>query len=302
MKRTGICLRLAVLLAGAGWVPARAGAADWWESVVVTTEGSVNWVNNLSRTSDAPTRKNGSTYELSLGAIQHRQLARDWFLHTGVEAALFGATKYDLAGRIDLGPQVGLQRKFGLGPLAPTLQFDAAATYRAARFSGDRGWTVKTGLHLAKRFTPSFRAGLGGQWLEHYARSATFDLQQHSFFVEAAWDINARWSLSGSAGRTSGDIVANAAGAVWAQAISGGFGPEIFDYYTARPWETTNVYGPGWVSYNVEADVDLWSLKATYAVSRQTMAEIRYQSAFSVNYTGIRYPSDSWGLAFAHRF
>ncbi len=293
---------LAAFLAGEAWAQDRAPAAGWLDNLAVTATGTANWVENLSRTSYAPTRQNGATYELDLSATRHQQLAPDWLLHAGAAATLFTAPDFDLTNDLQLGPRLGVQRKFGRGPLAPVLQLDTAFTYKSARLAADRGWTVDASLRLAKRFSPDFRAGLSGQWIEHNARSETFDLDQHSFSIDATWDITERWSLTGSAGRLGGNIVANAAWSVWAQAISGGFGPTVFNYYTARPWEVSNLFGAGWVSYKVEAHVDLWSLAANYMISDHTTAELRYNSAFVVNKIGIRYPQESWGLSVVHRF
>ena len=293
---------LAGLLASAAAAQDRAPAAGWLDNLTVTASGTANWVENLSRTSFEPTRKNAETYQLDLSATRHQQLAPDWLLHGGIDATYFTAPDYDLTSYFKLGPRLGVQRKFGLGPLAPVLQLDTALSYKASRLDADRGWTAEIGLRLAKRFTSSFKASLSGQWLEHDARSATFDLDQHSFAVDASWDLTEHWSFSGSAGRLSGNIVANAAWPVWAQAIGGGFGPTVANYYNSRPWEVTELYGPGWVSYNVEADVDLWSLAAAYTISDRTTAELRYSSAFVVNKIGVRYPTDSWGLSVVHRF
>jgi hypothetical protein len=302
MSTSGRLTLFLALLAGPVLAQDRAPAASWLGNLTVSAAGAASWVENLSRTSAAPNRKDAATYELSLGALHRRQLAPAWLMHAGLDATLFTVPDYDLASHFKLGPRLGLQRKFGLGPFAPVLQFDAALAYQSAHFAADRGWGTEASLRLAKRFTPTLKAGLTGLWLEHNARSATFDLRQHSLTVDASWDLSERWSLSGSAGRLSGDVVANAAWPVWAQAITGGLGPAVFNYYTSRPWEVTHLYGDGWVSYNVEADVDLWTLAATYALSDRTSAEFRYRSAFVVNKIGVRYPTDSWGLSLVHRF
>jgi hypothetical protein len=303
MNRPRHTLALTMLLfTGAAIAQERAAAAGWLGNLSYTIAGTASWVENLSRTSAEPFRKDAATYELELSATHRRQLAPAWLLHATADAAFFTAPDYDLADHARLGARLGLQRKFGLGPLAPVLQFDTALACKAARLHADRGWTAEAGLRLAKRFTETFQASLAGQWLEHRARRATFDLNQHSLTLEATWDFAERWSLNGSAGRLSGDIVANAAWSVWAQAISGGLGPTVFAYYTSRPWEVTELYGPGWVSYNVEADVDLWSLAANYSATQRTTVELRYRSAFVVNRIGVRYPTDAWSLALSHRF
>jgi hypothetical protein len=302
MNRTGKLILLLALLMGNVCAQGRAPVAGWLENLSVTAAGTVSQVENISRTSAEPNRKDAETYELSLGVGRHQQLAPNWLLQVGADAVLLTVPDYDLANQFKVGPRLGLQRKLGLGPLAPVLQLDTALTYKSARLAADRGWTAEASLRVGKRFTPGFKAGIAGQWVEHSARSAVFDLQQYSFSADATWDLSDRWSFSGSVSRLTGDIVANAAWPVWAQAITGGFGPEVFNYYTSRPWTVTHLYGAGWVSYNVEADVDLWSLAATYAISDHTTAELRYSSAFVVNKIGIRYPTDSWGLSLVHRF
>ncbi len=302
MSTFGKLALLGALLAGEALAQSRASTASWLDNLSVTAAGTASWVENISRTSAEPSRKEAATYELNLSVSRHQQLAPAWLLHAGADASLLSVPDYELTNHFKLGPRVGLQRKFGLGPLAPVLQLDSALTYKSARLAADRGWTAEASLRLAKRFTTGFKAGLNAQWIEHNARSATFDLQQSSFTVDATWDLTEQWSLTGNAGRLTGDIVANASWPVWAQAINGGFGPVVSTYYNSRPWEVTNLYGPRWVSYNVEADVDLWSLAATYVISDRTTAELRYSSAFVVNKIGIRYPTDSWGLSVVHRF
>ena len=285
-------------------VPAadRAGAADWLQNLTVTAAGTAYWIENASRTSAEPFRTDAATYEFSLSASHHQQVAPNWLLNAGLEADWQEVPEFTRAGYVNFAPRLSLQRKFGLGPLAPVLQFETALPYKGARLGLDRGWGLEASLRLAKRLTDTFKAGASVQWVEHNARSAVFDLSQRAFSIDASWELAERWTLSGTAGRLSGDIVANAAWSVWSQAITGGLGPAVFNYYTSRPWQITEVYGPGWVSYNVEADVDQWSLAATYAVSERTTAEFRYASAFVVNKIGVRYPTDSWGLSVVHRF
>lgn len=282
--------------------PVRSSAASWLESLSVNASLTATAVDNISRTSHAPTRKDATTYELNLNASRHDQLASDWLLELGGEASWLHVPKYDLTDNLKAGPRLGLQRKFGLGPLAPVLQFNTGFTYKDARLAADRGWTAEAGVRLAKRLGPSLKVALSGQWLEHYAASATFDIQQRTLSLEAVWDITENWRLSGTASRLSGRVVANAAWPVWGQAIGGSFGPTVSNYYNSIPWEVTHLYGPGWVSYNVEATADLWSLSLAYALTEHSTVELRTNNAYVINHIDIRYPTESWGLAFVHRF
>jgi len=56
------------------------------------------------------------------------------------------------------------------------------------------------------------------------------------------------------------------------------------------------------VSYNVDGDVDLWSVTLTYAWTGQLSVDLRYNSAFAVNQVGITYPSSAWALKLGYRF
>ncbi len=277
-------------------------AFGWMENLHLTASGTYAEVNNLSRTSYAPTRKDAATYEFSLSGSKPRQLAPNLLFVASGELNSLNVQEYSLANNLQAGGRLALQRKFGLGPLAPVLQVTAGLSYKSARYDGDRGWTTEAGVQLAQRVLPNLRLAAGAQWLEHSASSPVFDLNQHSYSLDASWDINERWNLSGSATRLQGDIVANAAWSVWAQAIYGGYGPTVKNYYTSRPWSVTNIYGPGWVSYNVEADVDLWSVTLTCAVSNHTAISLRKSAAYVINQIGVRYPTDSWSLDVTHRF
>ncbi|MFZ5494530.1 MAG: hypothetical protein ACOZE5_04230 [Verrucomicrobiota bacterium] len=295
-------LCVAGLLLTAARAQSAAPTSNWLERLHLTATGAASAINNLSRTSHEPTRQDAETYELSLASTHARQLAPNILLVATGEAGSLTVPAYELTDSLRFTGRLALQRKFGLGPQAPVLQFSAGATYKAARFGGDRGWTTEAGVQLAKRVRPNLRLAARADWLEHDARSATFDLNQHSFGLDARWDLNDRWALSGSAARLSGDIVANAAWPIWGMALGGGFGPTVQQYYRSRPWTTTHLYGPGWVSYNVEADVDLWSAALGYAFTDRTSLELRKSAAYVVNALGIAYPTDSWGLSLTHRF
>ncbi len=283
-------------------LPARSPAATWLEGISVSAAVTASSVDNISRTSYAPTRKNATSYELDVDASRHQQLSPGWLLELAAGAGWQQVPDYSLTDNLTAGPRAALQYKFGLGPLAPVLQFNTAFTYKDARLADDRGWTTEGGIRLAQRLDPALKVAVGCQWLDHNAASSTFDLQQRTLSFEAVWDITEDWRLSGSASRLTGRVVANAAWAVWQQAITGGYGEAVYDYYTSIPSSVTNLYGPGWVSYNVQADANLWSLTLAYAVTANSTLELRYNSAYVINYVDIRYPTKSWGLGWIHRF
>src|SRR6478736_462983 len=291
---------LAGLLAGTAHAQST-GTASWVDYVHLTAGAEAAWVENISRTSYEPTRKDAATYTFDLAGSIPRQLASSVLLAGSGEVSALVVDHYSAAGNFTAAGRLAVQKKFGLGPQAWVLQASLGCGYKAAQLDDDRGWTTEAGLQLSKRVLTNLRLTAGLNWLEHDAASAVFDLDQYTWSFDAQWDINEHWTLAGNASRLHGDIVANAAPSVWSTMLAGGFGPVIHDYYTSRPWSVTNLYGPGWVSYNVEADVDLWSLTLTYAWTDRASADLRYSTAYVVNYVGVTYPSDSWGLRLNYR-
>ena len=302
LRPSTLLVTLAAATLVQGQVADRSGPAAWLGNLSLSAASSATWVDNISRTANVATRHHAMTYDFSVRAVRHQQLAPSWLLHLGADATYLAVPEYDLTSSAKLGVHAGVQKKFGLGPFAPVLHLDAGSSYKAARLAGDRGWTTDATLRLSKRVGPALQVAVTGQWLKHDASSTLFALQQRTWSAEANWDINDRWRLTGSAGRLTGTIVANAAWPVWAKALSGGFGPVAATYYNANPWAVTDLYGPGWASYRVEAAVDLWSLALAFEASPRLSLELRTSSAFVVNKIGVTYPTKSWGLGLNYRF
>lgn len=302
LTRLGLLGLLAGLIATTASGQENAGGSSWVEKLHLSASGTISRVENLSRTSFEPTRKDATTYDFTLSGSMPRQLAPSVLLVGSGELSSLAVDGFSLDNNFTATGRVALQRKFGLGPQAWVLQGTLGAGYKQARLDDDRGISTEAGVQLSKRVLTNLRLAASARWLEHDAKSAVFDLDQHSLSLEAQWDINERWTLSGSATRLEGDIVANAAWSVWAQALAGAFGPKIYNYYTSRPWSVTHLYGPNWVSYNVEADVDLWSVSLAYAWTDHTSLELRKSAAYVVNRVSVAYPTDSWSLSLSHRF
>lgn len=294
-------LLIAGLLAG-GSAALADTTPSWLDSLHLTASGSALWTKNISRTSFEPTRVDAGSYDLSLGATAPRQLAPDWLLTYGGSAEYVGVPKFDLNSNFTLGPQLGLQRKFGLGPMAPVLQFNTSYVYKFARYSADSGGTLAADLRFVQRLGPAVKVSLSGEWQKHYARDTLFQTEQHTISAEATWDITEDWRLSASAGRLQGTLVANAKSWVYYNALAGANGPAVAQYYAEIPWTETDLYGDDWISYRVEAHADLWSVSLAHSVSDRTTLELSYNSVFVVNEVKIRYPTSSVGLSLIHRF
>lgn len=286
---------LATLLLGAGLTCPLAAAT-------ARIETSAAWAENINRASSVIDWRDSMRYEAraSLGLLKE--------FRTGLTGAgEFGAglehvarfTKQDAA---TVGFSGTLRQKFRLGPLAPSLSLDLGLRRREARLSFDDGWTATAGLRLNKRLTQTLRAGINGDWQQHYARSDVFDTKHHRFFVTAAWDVFDWLQLSTGNGRLWGSFTANASPTVWPRAIGGLLGTHISNYYNTIPWTVTDSYGPGWVTYIVDGRVSFYWIELSPALGKNTSLPLRFENRVSVNQVGVKYRQDIWTLSLLHRF
>lgn len=291
-----------LLFTTTAWAQDTAASVNWLDRVHPTLNATASWVDNVSRTSYEPSRKESAVYDASVSGTLPRQLRPDLLALVRADVISSLVDKYRLANTTEAAGHLTFQKKIGLGPQAWVLQGSVGGAFKAARLGDDRGWTTDAEFQIAKRVASNVRIAAFARWTEHDARSAVFDIDQHSFGLDARWDIAERWSLSGSASRLKGDIVANAAPAIWSTALGGGFGQVVQGYYSSRPWSVTHLYGANWVSYNVEADVDLWSAALEYAWTAHTSIELRRSGVYVVNRIGVAYPGSTWSLGISHRF
>lgn len=271
-------------------------------AVTYHMEASTAWAENISHSSAPIDWRDAHRLDSHVAG----GLLRQWtagFVTTGELGAGFERVpKYSMLDAFFIGGIGQARQKFGFGPYAPLLSFEAGLHRRDAKIDGADGWTADAGLRLGKRLTSTWRVSVVGDWQQHYARSSVSDTRHHRLFGTVAWDITPWLQLSHANGRLWGDFTANASPGVWARALSGALGRNISDYYNTVSWETTDSFGPGWVTYRVTGRVSFWWLELSPAIGRNTSLPLRYESRFSVNQVGVKYRQDTWSLQLLHRF
>ncbi len=277
-------------------VPAPAFAAD------LRMKASTTWAENISRSSSPLDWQDTLIGEASASIGLGRQLAPGLTAGASADAVASGSTRFSRLGYATLGGRAQLQYKFGLGPLAPVVQGDLSVARKEARIAGDDGFAASAGLSVAKRFTETWRARVAGDWQQHYARHETFDTHSQRAYGEISWDITPRWQVTSGYGRQWMDFVATAGPVVWARALSGALGAPIARYYATTPTYITNAFGPGWTSYRVEGEADLWWVELSPALTDQTSLSLRYDRVLTVNRVNVRYQQDLWTLSLLHAF
>ena len=263
---------------------------------------SANWAENISRSSSALDWADAMTYEAGISTDHRQQFTSSLTGMVQLQAGALFRPQYNRNDELNLGLTGELRKKFGLGPMAPILTATGSITGKSARMSGNDGWTVTGALNASKRITEAWRLSATADWHNHYADSATFDVRYQRIFGELFWDITDRWQVSYGYGRFWGDFTANASPIIWPRAIGGLLGPAISNYYNAMPWEVTDSYGPGWVTYRVYGKSRLWWLQVSPAFTDRTSLSLRYDSVFTVNKVNVKYRTDKWTLSLLHNF
>lgn len=269
---------------------------------IITADATLRWTENLTRTSTPASERDAYGADAHASAAWLRQLARSLTATTQVDAGLHATPKYELREHATLGIGADVRYKFGLGPMAPTIAAGASAAARLARLDQDTGWTTALRLEANKRVHPAVRLGAALEWRRHNADSATFDVSHREYSAYLHWDIDERLRLSHGHGRLEGNFTANAGAAIWAQAIGGQVTPVVERYYNSLPWEVTEIYGPGWVTYNVTGRARFWWVELGSSLGERSSLALRYEDIIAKNIIGIAYEQTIWSLSLSHRF
>lgn len=265
-------------------------------------ETSTTWAENINRASNPSDWTDTLRHEARVTASLLTPLATGVSLITAADAGYDTLPGYARNTTFSAGANTALRWKFGLGAFAPVLTTDLGLARRAARINGDDSWLATGGLHFAKRFTDAWRASLTGDWAQNYAAHSTFDTRHHRLLGQVTWDLTDRWQLTYGRGSLWGDLTANASARTWARALGGLITPAIGAYYPTLSYQTTDSFGPGYVTYRFKARSDFWWLELAPALGPNTSLPLRYESTFTVNFVGVKYRQDLWTLGLLHRF
>lgn len=298
MPRSTRLRRLAALLALAS-APLAAFAAP---ALDYTAKATYLWTENIGRASGRTDFRDTSSIRADLSASTGRQLASGLTGSLQLEGSALTVPDYDRNDELTFGPRAGLRKKFGLGPDAPVLAFETAALGKLARISENDGVTLQGSVTLSKRFGPLLSAQIRGDWQEHVADARTYDVHHRGVEGRVSFDPTERLRFSVGGGRLEGNFTAGASAARFAGALGGALGPAVASYYNAVPQTVTDAYGPGWVAYRVEGEVDYFYLEFSPALTDSLALSVRYERNHAVNVVDVGYRQDIFSLSAIYSF
>lgn len=267
-----------------------------------SASASYLWTENLGRASGPADYHNASSYEAAFTLGHTRQLTPRLVARAQFELSSAITPDYDRLNEVVFGPSLSLQRRFGLGPTAPALAFDASLLRREARLDARDAYLLSARLTGSKRFNPLLAVAADIEWSEDVARSNLYDVHHYGASLRVLLDPHPRLRFTTGAGHRDGTFTTGASNARFLAALGGALGPEIAAYYNAIPIGVTHTFEPGWFSYRVEGKLDYWWFQLSPALTDRLALALRYERLHAVNKVNVGYRQDTFSASLLYAF
>lgn len=267
-----------------------------------TARGTYLWTENLGRASGPVDFRDTSSLRADFAVGTSKEFSSGLTGRVQLEASHLCTPDYDLLDEGGFGPRASLRKKFGLGPEAPVLAFEAATLGRFARIDENDGITLQGAVTLSKRFNPVLSAQLRGDWQENVAEGSTFDVHHYAGEARIILDPTDRVRLSIGGGYLTGTFTAGASAARFAGALGGALGSEVADYYATVSRTVTNAFQPGWTAYRVEGDIGFYWIELSPALTDSLSLSIRFERNHATNVAEVEYRQDIFSVSAIYRF
>ena len=253
--------QLAFLAAGAG-LPLAAQAQTW------SPQLEVGWVHNDNVSNSIREEKVDDAFTARIEATQVRLLTRDW-----QSSLTFGADttywrEYSGLNLSHIDAEIGLRRKFGLGPYATKLDVRFQGFHQLADVSEWSGNGYHAEVALQKRFTPQLSASLTGDLrrldAERYVYSGTVGAVTSAVF----FDLTPDWRIAGSLRYAEGTQLS------WCRESW----PEFID---KGPQWTDGIFGGDWFPYQNEGHLRGANISISRALGPRSAVALGYDASES---------------------
>lgn len=267
-----------------------------------SARGSYLWTENLGRASGKVDFRDTSSLRGDFAVGTSRALDSGLNGRVQIEASYLSVPDYELLDEGSFGPRAILSKKFGLGPEAPVLAFEAATLGRFARIDENDGVTLQGAVTLSKRFNSLISTQLRGEWQEHVADARTYDVHHVLGEARLTLDPTDRVRVTAGAGRLAGTFTAGASEARFAGALAGALGPRVANYYAAQPTTVTNAFQPGWTAYRVAGDINYYWFEISPAITDSFALALRYERNHATNDAAVEYRQDIVSVSAIYAF
>lgn len=285
-----IICRLMVLAIGLGAVTCTTSAAT-----ILDAGLTYSYDDNLSNGQLTGDIKGDHLIDLELSGGRYIQLDSSLGL---IGIAKLKATRYDTYTGINstnLGVSASLQKKFGLGPMAPLLSASMEVSHLDARHDPRDRWIYKAGLGIRKRVNERLDLSLDYEHLQTNPDDRgedipflvdnfgiggdVFRIRRNSLTASLIFSVTERLSSYGSFSRQRGTIVASTVP-----------DPALVSIYDKAMFDP--VFGPGVVAYAIEADTNIFGAGLSWALNNHSALNLGYERRESKGGLNFKYANN----------
>jgi hypothetical protein len=219
------------------------------------------------------------------------------FVTTGVAATADVCTTFSGLDSISAGPRLGIRRKIGLGPYAPSISVGLEADATAFRDSGRSNIDAAGVARLSQRFNEALQLEVDARVCGTEANHEVYSGSYASLGARLNWDIDEMWRLDVTGGWRDGDIVAEYAAVKtpygWVPKDPGG-------YAYKGPNQLVRTFSEPFVAYRARAPTWSWGAGVSPAIGRHTSLLLEYTRCRTRAYD--TYVNDLVSIGIVHHF
>lgn len=258
-------------------------SAQTWSPTI-----DIGYVDNNNVSNSIREQKQDTAVTASVVISRVRILDRDWQGSLAFSADTEYWSDYSGLNMSHLNAELGLRRKFGLGPYATKLDFRFEGFHQIADVSEWSGWGYHAELTLQKRFSPQLTASLTGDLKHLDAERYVYSGTAASITSAAIWDITPEWRLAGSLRYAEGTQLS------WCR--------ESFPEFAGKPpqWKD-GIFGGDWFPYKDEGHLRGINLSVGRSLSPSSAVSLGYDASES-RAGGHVYRNHIVSLNYTHAF
>jgi hypothetical protein len=241
--------------------PVFASAAGWAPSVTTTA----TWQSNVTNADVSADILSAFQLHANLSSSQRFSLGHDDALIVGAQLEAETWLHYSGLNRAALGPTLAWTHKFGLGPFAPILSLELAASDVGLRESERSGIAGSAALAWRQRLDEATRFALGYERTRYDARDALYDRTGEEGSASVTRDLAAEWSVSATVRYRRGDVLAYAS-------------PPRNDLVAlSRDRDPNTTFGRNFIAYSLEAHTASAALALNRTLNDSTALTFGYE-------------------------
>jgi hypothetical protein len=279
-------------------LPLAASARAFADGPYVSASAYGIWQDNVTNATAGDGVLGAFTLETAADVTWLQALDFSTLLTTGVASTADLCTTFSGLDSISAGPRLGVSRKLGLGPFAPTISAGLEADAVAFSDSGRSNVDAALVASFSQRFDESLQLVVDGRACATGANHVVYSGSYASFGATLNWDIDETWRLNVMGGWRDGDIVAE-----YAAEKSAYYGWVPIDtgaYYYTGPRQLVLTFSEPFIAYRANAPTVSWGAGASPAIGRHTSVVLEFTRFRTSAYD--TYVNDLVSVGVVHHF